>query len=51
MLYTRDEHTGEHLVIDGDEVLRLQTRAEALEVANRRCAAVRASMSERRRRR
>ena len=44
MLYTRDPYTGDHLVIDGDEVIRLQTRAEALEIANRRCAAVRASM-------
>ncbi len=36
MLYRRDPHTFDHLVIDGDEILRLRTRAEALEVANRR---------------
>lgn len=36
MLYTRDPLTGEHLVVDGDEVLRLNSRAEALEIANRR---------------
>ena len=36
LLYTRDPVTGEHLVIDGAQVLRLRTRAEALEIANRR---------------
>ncbi len=38
MLYTKDPFTGDHLVIDGDEVLRMRTRAEALAVANRRHA-------------
>ena len=33
MLYTKDPHTGDHLVIDGDEVFRLRTRAEALAMA------------------
>lgn len=37
MLYRQDPHTLDHLVIDGDEILRLRTRAEALEVASRRC--------------
>ena len=36
MLYTKDPHTGDHLVIDGDEVFRLRTRAEALAMATRR---------------
>ncbi|MGI9625177.1 MAG: hypothetical protein ACR2PK_20290, partial [Acidimicrobiales bacterium] len=36
MLYTKDPYTGDHLVIDGTEVLRLRTRAEALEIATRR---------------
>ena len=51
MLYTRDERTGEHLVIDGDVVLRLRTRAEALEIANERYAASREGITERRPRR
>lgn len=42
MLYTRDPYTGDHLVIDGDEVYRLDTRREALELANRRYAEARA---------
>ena len=41
LLYTRDPITGEHLVIDGAQVLRLRTRAEALEIANRRYKAYR----------
>ena len=36
MLYTRDQRTGEHLVIDGADVSRYRTRAEALEIATRR---------------
>ena len=36
MLYTRDPRTGELLVIDGDNVARFRTRAEALEIATRR---------------
>ncbi len=36
MLYRRDPLTLEHLIIDGDEVLRLRTRVEALEIAHRR---------------
>ena len=36
MLYTKDPYTGDHLVIDGDEVFRLRTRAEALAMATRR---------------
>lgn len=35
MLYTKDPRTGDHLVIDGEEVFRLRTRAEALAVASR----------------
>ena len=45
MLYTRDPYTGDHLVIDGDEIHRLGTRAEALELANRRYAEARAVAS------
>ena len=45
MLDTRDPYTGDHLVIDGDEVYRLGTRAEALELANRRYAEARAVAS------
>lgn len=41
LLYTRDPITGDHLVIDGAQVLRLRTRAEALEIANRRYKASR----------
>ena len=36
MLYTKDPFTGDHLVIDGDQVFRLRTRAEALAMATRR---------------
>lgn len=36
MLYTKDPTTGDHLVIDGEEVFRLRTRAEALAMATRR---------------
>ncbi len=35
MLYTKDPVTGDHLVIDGDDVFRLRTRAEALAMATR----------------
>lgn len=38
MLYTKDPFTGEHLVIDGDQVFRLRSRAEALAIANQRHA-------------
>lgn len=47
MLYQQDPITGDHLVIDGDVVLRLRTRREALEVANKRYAKSRAEVQER----
>lgn len=51
MLYTKDPHTGDHLVIDGDEVFRLRTRAEALSMATRRHEAKCAERAEERTRR
>ncbi len=35
MLYRRDPETLDHLVIDGDRIIRLRTRVEALQVAHR----------------
>jgi hypothetical protein len=46
MLYTHDNITGEHLVIDGDETIRCATRAEALVLANQRYAAYCAELAK-----
>lgn len=49
MLYTKDPRTGDHLVIDGEEVFRLRTRAEALAMASRRRDEKRAALEDRHR--
>jgi hypothetical protein len=39
VLCTKDPVTGDYLVVDGDDVIRVRTRAEALVIAHERCEA------------
>lgn len=39
VLCTKDPVTGDYLVVDGDDVIRVRTRAEALVIAHKRCEA------------
>ncbi len=50
LLYTKDPITGDHMVVDGESVIRTRTRAEALAICNERHEAERAAARSEQRR-